>query len=81
MLAICKGLSFTPPVPEKNTLSTLPSPLSEVQPSPFCQFFAQVRSCVVFFFPFSFFSLLKTLLGAELSMAVLHTEPEIQGTP
>lgn len=51
MLAICKGLSFTPPVPEKNTLSTFPLPLNEVQPLPFCQFFSQV---VGFCCPLSF---------------------------
>lgn len=53
MLAICKGLSFTPPVPEKNTLSTFPSPLNEVRPLPFWQFFSQV---VEFCCPLSFFS-------------------------
>lgn len=64
MLAICKGLSFTPPVSEKNTLSTLPLPLNEVQPSPLCPFFAQVRSCVwVFFFSFFFLFLVENTVG------------------
>lgn len=61
MLAICTSLSFTPPVPEKNILSTLPSPLNEVQPSPFCELFAQVKSHG-FFFPFFFLFLVLLAL-------------------
>lgn len=72
MLAICKGL-FTLPVPERNILSTLPLPLNEVQPSHFCQFFAELKSCC-FFFSFSFFCLLKTLLGTEPSAVTPRAE-------